>query len=75
MIQLLKMKTHYFQDMLIPDEMYQDMMARGYNEQVLDNDPGPQVIIVSMAGFKSFFICFEKVKINIIPNNKFLPHF
>jgi len=30
-------------DMLIPDEMYQDMMARGYNEQVLDNDPGPQL--------------------------------
>ena len=62
MIQLLKMKTHYFQDMLVPDEMYQDMMARGYKEQDLDNDPGPQVIIVSMAGFKIVFYLFLKSK-------------
>ena len=52
-------RNPYFQDMLIPDDMYQDMMARGYKEQVLDNDPGPQVIIVSMADFKITFNGFN----------------
>ena len=62
MIQLLIMKTHYFQDMLIPDEMYQDMMARGYNEQVLDNDPGPQVNCVYGMLQNRFYLFLSKNK-------------
>ena len=41
--------------MLVPDDVYKDMLAKDYKEQTLDNDPGPQVIIVSMAGFKNIF--------------------
>ena len=29
--------------MLVPDELYQDLLAKGYKEQALMGDPGDQV--------------------------------
>ena len=29
--------------MLVPDDLYQDMLKKGYKEQELEGDPGDQV--------------------------------
>ena len=33
----------FVQDLLVPDETYRDMLAKGYKEQELEGDPGDQV--------------------------------
>ena len=36
---------YQFQDYLVPEDTYRDMLSRGYQEQSLTDDPGPQVMI------------------------------